>query len=303
MVAILLAGCASAQSSKLKSQNNTHSADWDLIKAAYTFAFPLVMMDATATVSTNTVQANSSKAPYNQFIHSSHLADADAKDVVTPNVDIIYKQVFFDLRDDAYVFHKPAADRFFSVEMLDFYTNSIAILGIGGDTQDARTYLITAPDFAGEVPADMTLVSMPANNAWMLARTDVLNQDDMTSVFDLQSAMKLVPLSAYLEVGFDYDAPQGTLSSANEFIPIEHVLQMTPEEFFNRANELMLTNPPATADASTIESFAQIGVGPGLQFDPSVLWQNSNKMLRPQCLVFAGVEWLWALLEVFSASN
>lgn len=42
----------------------------NLLEQAYLYAFPLVIMDATRTASTNTRTATSNKAPINQFIHA-----------------------------------------------------------------------------------------------------------------------------------------------------------------------------------------------------------------------------------------
>ena len=43
----------------------------NLLEQAYLYAFPLVIMDATRTASTNTRTATSNKAPINQFIRKS----------------------------------------------------------------------------------------------------------------------------------------------------------------------------------------------------------------------------------------
>ena len=69
----------------------------NLLEQAYLYAFPLVIMDATRTASTNTRTATSNKAPINQFIHAEKLADATTRVVVTPNVDTIYTQAFLDV--------------------------------------------------------------------------------------------------------------------------------------------------------------------------------------------------------------
>ena len=67
---------------------------WKTIEEAYIYAFPLVLMDATRTSATNTEEAAPGKAPVNQFMHGVALANAQFKNVVTPNVDTIYTQVW-----------------------------------------------------------------------------------------------------------------------------------------------------------------------------------------------------------------
>lgn len=123
------------------------------MRDAYVFTFPLVILDATARFSTNTVSATDAKAPRNQFIHSRRLATAESKNVVTPNADTVYSQAFQDLSEGAFVFSKPAADRFCSAELLDAYMNCAAVLGTGGDGKAAGTYLLAGPGYNGETPA------------------------------------------------------------------------------------------------------------------------------------------------------
>ena len=69
----------------------------DLLEEAFLYAFPLVIMDATKTLSTNTVTAGNGRAPINQFSHAKKLADASFRTVVTPNVDTVYTQAWLDL--------------------------------------------------------------------------------------------------------------------------------------------------------------------------------------------------------------
>ena len=46
---------------------------------------------------------------------------------------------------------------------------------------------------------------------------------------------------------------------------------MDPVSFFNKANELMVKNSPASADKEMLEKIAAVNVGPGMEFDASVL--------------------------------
>ena len=100
----------------------------ELLEQAYLYAFPLVIMDATRTASTNTRTATSNKAPINQFIHAEKLADATTRVVVTPNVDTIYTQAFLDVGAEPMIYGVPQTDRFFNVQVLDAWTNTAAVL-------------------------------------------------------------------------------------------------------------------------------------------------------------------------------
>ena len=54
---------------------------WETIEAAYIYAFPLVLMDATKISATNTEEPVPGKAPVNQFMHGAALANAQFKKV------------------------------------------------------------------------------------------------------------------------------------------------------------------------------------------------------------------------------
>ncbi|MCC8101090.1 MAG: DUF1254 domain-containing protein [Clostridiales bacterium] len=252
----------------------TEDETWELVREAYIYSFPLVLVHATKEKMTNTVEATSTQAPVNQFIHADKLADADATDVVTPNVDTVYSQVWLDLSEDAVVIEKPATDRYCSIQVLDAYTNTVAILGTGGDTSDACTYLFTGPDYEGDIPDGMVQVSMPTNMGWLIVRTICDGEDDLENVAAIQNEMTAATLSQY-ETGSE--PVKGTYDEDKNYVPLTYVLSLTPDEYFHLANELMAENPPSADDAEQIAAFEAIQVGPGLTFDASILGTNVSE--------------------------
>ncbi len=246
--------------------------NWSLLSEAYEFVFPLVLMDTTRAKMTNTVEATNLQAPANQFIHAASLASADSKDVVTPNVDTVYSQVWLDLKAEPVVLQKPAVDRYCSFAVLDAYTNCVTVLGTGGDGQGENTYLITGPDYSGDLPNGMTQVSMPTNMGWIIGRTLCNGPEDLTNVHNIQNEMWVGTLSSF-ETGA---APKGgNFDPDLNGIPLENVLSMTPTEFFTSANNLMVENPPAEADAPLMNRLKALNIGPGLTFDPKVLGKDA----------------------------
>ena len=103
---------------------------WKTVEDAYVYAFPLVIMDATKISATNTEEAITGKAPVYQFIHGVALADAQFRNVVTPNVDTIFSQVWYDLREEPMIYELPETDRFCKVQVLDAWTNTAAVLDL-----------------------------------------------------------------------------------------------------------------------------------------------------------------------------
>ncbi len=253
---------------------------WALVSEAYTYAFPLVIMDATKTVSTNTETPVTSRAPVNQFIHAQKLADAQFRTVVTPNVDTVYTQAWLDISAEPMVYVMPETDRFFNVQILDAWTNTVAVLDRAG------VYAFTLSDWEGALPDGVTRVDVPTAMAWFIARIVLSGQEDIPNVYAIQQEMRLMPLSAY-EQGGEYTAPKGTYDAENDFVPVEKVLSMDPKTFFDTANALMLANPPAAADAEVLEKFAALNVGPGMEFDTGVFtgdtaasWTDMLRQIR-----------------------
>ena len=255
-------------------------AVWELVSDAYIYAFPLVLTDATKTMSTNTDGSVTGRAPVNQINHAKKLADASFRTVVTPNVDTLYSQAWLDIGAEPVIYVLPEAGRFCNVQLLDAWTNTAAVLDKAG------AYAIALPSWEGELPEGVTRVDVPTATVWTIARIVLSGNEDLPNVYAIQEHVRLLPLSAYLEGG-DYIAPAGTYAKENDFVPVNKVLSMSPAEFFNTANALMQINPPAEADAKLLEKLAAINVGQGMTFDASILgadaaerWTQMLKGLR-----------------------
>ena len=246
------------------ADSETDENIWETVEDAYVYAFPLVLMDATETSATNTEEAVSEKAPVNQFIHSVALADAQFRTVVTPNVDTIYSQVWYDLSEEPMVYELPETDRFCKVQVLDGWTNTAAVLDKAG------AYAITLSTWEGELPEGVTRIDVPTSMAWSITRIVLSGEEDLPNVYAIQEKMKLMPLSDYIS-GDTYEPPKGSYSEENDYIPVDKVLSMDPVTFFNKANELMVKNSPAAADKEMLEKIAAVNIGPGMEFDTSVL--------------------------------
>ena len=255
-------------------------AVWELVSDAYIYAFPLVLTDATKTLSTNTDGSITGRAPINQINHAKKLADASFRTVVSPNVDTLYSQAWLDIGAEPVIYVLPEADRFCNVQLLDAWTNTAAVLDKAG------AYAIALPSWEGELPEGVTRVDVPTATVWTIARIVLSGNEDLPNVYAIQEQVRLLPLSAYLEGG-DYTAPAGTYAKENDFVPVNKVFSMSPAEFFNTANALMQINPPAEADAKLLEKLAAINVGQGMTFDASILgadaverWTQMLKGLR-----------------------
>ncbi len=243
---------------------------WETVSEAYIYAFPLVLTDATKTLSTNTDGSMTGRAPVNQFNHSKKLADASFRTVVTPNVDTVYSQAWLDIGTEPMIYVLPETDRFCNVQLLDAWTNTAAVLDKAG------AYAITLSDWEGELPDGVTRVDVSTATVWAIARVVLSGSEDLPNVYAIQEQMQLLPLSAYGKEEA-YAAPTGAYTVENDFVPVNKVLSMTPAEFFSTANTLMQLNPPAEADSELLKKLSAINVGAGMNFDASILGENASE--------------------------
>ena len=156
LLTLLSCGLLSACSAE-KTQPDTLDTEtvWETVSEAYIYAFPLVLTDATKTLSTNTDGTMTGRAPINQFNHVKKLADASFRTVVTPNVDTVYSQAWLDISTEPMVYVLPETDRFCNVQLLDAWTNTAAVLDKAG------AYAIALPGWEGELPDGVTRVDVP----------------------------------------------------------------------------------------------------------------------------------------------
>lgn len=268
LLTLLSCGLLSACSAK-KTQPDTPDTEtvWETVSEAYIYAFPLVLTDATKTLSTNTDGTMTGRAPINQFNHAKKLADASFRTVVTPNVDTVYSQAWLDISTEPMVYVLPETDRFCNVQLLDAWTNTAAVLDKAG------AYAIALPGWEGELPDGVMRVDVPTATMWSITRTVLSGNEDLPNVYAIQEQMKLLPLSAYVQGG-EYAAPQGTYKEENDFVPVNKVLSMTPAEFFNTANALMQVKP-----ATDFTAKANAAVYDELDFDDKQEYEFATRGL------------------------
>lgn len=265
-----------------------HDRARSLIEQAFIFSFPLVLMDITKEVSTNTVEPSKSKAPVNCFFHAKALATSEFRQVVTPNVDTLYSQVFFDLKDDALVVKKPYADRYLTFQIMDAWSNTVATLGTGGDTDGEKTYILTGPYFRGDIPEGMDRIEVPTSIGWLLGRTICYGAEDIPNIYKLQSEMDAETLSGFMSNG---EISKGSYDASKDGVPLTIAMNLSPTEYFGRFNRLLMDNPAYPEDNELLRELADLGIGAGLSFGPCLssedledFWCEMKDLLLPKLI-------------------
>lgn len=281
LIFFTLVGCNdNSKSNKAQSQapiqiELSEAEKEDILTKAYVFTLPLMMEYSTFIKATNTVKATNVQAPVNQFIHAANLATADFKDVVTPNVDTVYSQIFLDLTDDAVVLEFPKTDRFCTVEIMDAYTNCINLIDTTKFENEIEKFIFTGTGFEDKIPDGLREIKCYTNLVWIIVRTICNDEADLVNIKAIQNKMDSYTLTQHKNHTTDQKA-QGTFDEKNNFIPSNYVLTLSMQDYFNLANELLAKYPPFAEDKAMTMEMAKINVGAGLEFDSGIFGDNTN---------------------------
>lgn len=243
--------------------------DAKVLAEAYTYGFPLVLMDMTRRVSTNTTSPDPQKfrAPINQFVHADKFPDADFKDVVRANVDTLYSAAWLDLSQEPMVLELPDTQgRYYMMPMLDGWSNVYSSPGKRTTGTEKHTLVIVGPNWKGGLPVNIPAIHSPTDITWILGRTQTNSPvDATTTVAKIQSGYKLYPLSS---MGREYTPPPSNVNINQPMAaPVEQVFALSTKDYFKRLNKLMVNNPPAAADQALIEKFKDYHIGPKEKFE------------------------------------
>ena len=247
---------------------------------AYVYGYPLVTMEFTRRVMTNTVAPEGTHAPMGQFVLMRKYPDASFRDVTAPNADTLYSTAWLDLGKEPYVLSLPDMDdRYFLMPMLSGWTDVFQVPGKRTTGTKAQTYAITGPGWKGTLPAGVTELKAPTNMVWILGRTYCTGTaEDYKACHAVMDKYALTPLSAY---GKPYTPPAGKVDPSIDMkTPVrEQVNKMDSVAYFTLLAQLMKANPPAQADAPILARMASIGLVPGKDFDASKLPADAAKAI------------------------
>jgi hypothetical protein len=254
--------------------------DFRAASDAYVYGYPLVTMEMTRRVITNVAKVEGTRGPMGQIIKLRAYPDASFRDITAPNADTLYTTAFFDVGDEPWVLSAPdMKGRYFLLPFLDGWTNVFAVPGSRTTGTQAQTFVITGPGWSGAVPEGMTQLKSPTAIVWLLGRIYCTGTpEDYAEVHALQDAFKLQPLSTWDKT---YAPPAGRVDPAIDMKTAvrDQVNRLSTPEYFTLLADLMKRNPPATADAPTLERFKAIGLVPSQSFDGKALDSRWDRRL------------------------
>jgi hypothetical protein len=144
----------------------------DIGAEVYIYGYPLVTLEMTRRVTTNTAEPVGLRAPMGQFAHAREYPPMTYRDIPGANADTLYSSAWLNLANEPFVFSIPDAEgRYFMMPMLDGWTDVFQVPGTRTTGTKAQTYAITGPHWKGELPKDVTQYKSATDMVWIVGRT------------------------------------------------------------------------------------------------------------------------------------
>ncbi|ATQ42018.1 DUF1254 domain-containing protein [Caulobacter mirabilis] len=162
----------------------------------------------------------------NRLQHTRQLADDRFRTVTTPNNDTLYSFAWLDLSQGPVTLTVPPLDRYWSVALMDMYTNNNAVLGTRTVGPQGGTFTIVGPGQAGGGPETIRAATP---HAWLLVRLLTDGGDDLPVTHALQDRFKLT-------------GPAGATT------PVYAPREAQPADYFASMLKLLEADPPPAVD-------------------------------------------------------
>ena len=195
--------------------------------------------------------------PANQIISFAALARPEVETVVALNVDTAYSTARLDLSGGPLVIDVPGtAGRYYVLQLLDLYSNTIGYIGRRTTGTRAGSYVIVPPAYRGPLPAGLRRVRSPTDTVWLIGRTLVRNEADLPAVASLLRGYTITPLASW----------RSGSRQASVVLP-RFPARLPPLEipsgiaFYDKLATLMAEEPPSRGDACALRAFRAAGIG------------------------------------------
>ena len=260
----------------------------EIAMEAYTYAYPLVLMELTRRVSTNVASPEATgRAPINRFGHRQTFPDASFTDVVRPNADTLYSSLWFDVSKEPLMIHvADAADRYYLLEVMDMWTDVFASPGTRTTGSGAQTFAIRGPKWMGPIPRGAAEIRSPTEQGWILGRTQTNGKADYDAVHRFQSRLIAKPYSDY---GDGAPPRKGEVHADLDMsAPADQIDKLDAGAFYSIFARTARANPPHGNDYPVLARMARLGLEPGRAFDIGSIEHGARTALNDFSAARAG---------------
>ncbi len=128
------------------------------------------------------------RGPANQWVHNRNLTNVETQRVTSPNNDTLYSRAMLDLRHGPVtIVLPPTGARYFSVQLVDMYSNNVAVLGTRTTGGNGGRFTIAGPN----ATAGDDAIRAPGNWLFILARTLVDGPEDLAAANAVQDGLRI----------------------------------------------------------------------------------------------------------------
>ncbi|MBS0408840.1 MAG: DUF1254 domain-containing protein [Proteobacteria bacterium] len=207
-------------------------------REAWLYCLPLVEMATTRSRMLGP-EPTGMKARVNGFVHVRDLAGPAMRTVTTPNNDTLYSSAWIDLAaGPVRVTIPPTGERYFSLALMDMFTNNFAVLGTRTTGSGGGTFVIAGP----RDPAPPDAIRSPTPWVWALARTLVDGPEDLAAAHAVQDGLAIKARPGRMP-----DQSVGRSAAWNDY--------------FLWAQTLLAENPPPVTDGAFFRRIAALQLG------------------------------------------
>jgi len=172
-----------------------------IAKEVYAYAWPMAENYNTLFSYAVNEGGTQYKAPFNTIANTPKVFTPADTAIVTPNSDTPYTMIWLDLRAEPMVLTVPPIDagRYWSFQMVDFYTFNYGYLGTRATGNNGGSYLLAGPHWEGNMPDKCTAIfQCETPFALLIGRTQLFSPEDLENVKAIQAQYKLEPLQLFL---------------------------------------------------------------------------------------------------------
>jgi hypothetical protein len=194
---------------------------------------------------------------------------------VTPNVNTLYGFGFLDLSAEPVILTTPDShDRYYMVEIVDFWTNAFAYAGGVEAGYKGGKYAIVGPGWKGQLPPDVKRIDAPTRWVLIQPRVHVTGRDDLPAARKVLDAITVQGLGAATgkpaapAQAYNYAPPVLT----DPKLPVSALAFKDPLQFWEILADAMIENPPPPDQVTALlPLFAPLGIVPGQPWRRSTL--------------------------------
>lgn len=224
-------------------------------REAYIYTYPMVKNYLTMYQYALEPDGNQYKGPLNTLASIARVYTPKDTAIITPNSDTPYSFIVFDLRAEPVVVTMPPIekDRYYSLHLIDLYTNNVDYPGTRVDGNDGGVFLITGPGWKGDAPKGIKrVIEMPTTLAIGIIRTQLFSPADLDKVKEIQAGYAAALLSVYSGTPAP-DAPPSV-----DWQPISDEKMVS--DYWSLAAFLIQFAPPYPGDEAQRENLAKLGI-------------------------------------------